>query len=180
MSAESLSQSYYKRSSSGFTLIELMAVVLMIGIMAAIAVPSYESYTRRAASSQAEQEILKLAEQLERHKGRNFNYRGFNANYLYMDNNRNIRSFVTSNQQIILPIGATGSSIRYNLYIRDATDGNPILTSTDAIGRAWAIKAVSTSPQNFTYLATSTGVRCKNKTAELVTYSACGTGKEDW
>ena len=66
---------------NGFTLIELMVVVVILAIIAAIALPSYSAYTRKAAVSQAEQEVQKIAEQLERHKSRNFSYKGFDPGY---------------------------------------------------------------------------------------------------
>jgi len=47
--------------NKGFTLIELMVVVLITGILSAIAIPNYRNYVIRGARSAAQTELLQLA-----------------------------------------------------------------------------------------------------------------------
>ena len=54
----------YKQS--GFTLIELMVVIAIIGIIAAIAMPSYNSYLKKSRRADAKIALTKMADAQER------------------------------------------------------------------------------------------------------------------
>lgn len=65
-----------KRLGSGFSLIELMIVVAIIGILAAIAYPSYQRYVENTRRSVAQAELMELAQWMERR---------YTASYTYLD-----------------------------------------------------------------------------------------------
>ena len=193
-------------NNKGFTLVELMVVVMIVAILAAIALPSYQQYGRRAAASAAQQEMLKMAEQLERHKGKNFSYKGFNAEYLYKDAGGTTASaYTATSSKLTIPLTATAGGIQYTLYLRDGSDPTILLDSSAALGQQWVILAEANSKvnygagcttcnslqdKNYSLLLSSTGIKCMTKdkliasealtVANLALAKPCGANSEEW
>lgn len=108
----------------GVTLLELMAVVVIIGIMASIAIPSYRNYVVRAQRTDATAALLRIAAAQEKH---------------YLQNNTYTNN-LTDAPSTGLGIGATSERGWYNLAVT-TTNGWPrdfTATATPVSGGAQA------------------------------------------
>lgn len=59
------------RQEQGFTLIELMITIVIIGILAAIAVPQYQDYVERAACEDGKSLLTQAGANMERQRAQN-------------------------------------------------------------------------------------------------------------
>lgn len=62
-----------KNAYQGFTLIELMIVVAIIGILASVALPAYGTYTARAQVAEA----MTIVDELKKNVTEHYKYKGF-------------------------------------------------------------------------------------------------------
>jgi type IV pilus assembly protein PilE len=73
----------HKSRQAGFTLVELIVAMLILATLAAIAIPSYNSYVLRSHRSEAKSALLDLASLEERYFSTNNNYTAVPSNLGY-------------------------------------------------------------------------------------------------
>ncbi|WP_019450695.1 pilin [Cupriavidus sp. BIS7] len=133
-----------RRAQKGFTLIELMIVVAIIGILAAIAIPQYQDYTRRARVSEG----LGLADPVKTAIGETFQTRGpISMATAIADNGANNIGYAfpgaTQNVTGIAVSAAGVITITYTAAAVGAA-GTLTLTPTSAAGGALDLSAAGT------------------------------------
>lgn len=108
-----------KTREQGFTLMEILIVVAIIGIIAAIALPSYQASVIRSNRAEAKSELLIVAADQERY---------FSNNNTYIDdalplNTPNVadRDRTTQNGFYVISVAACGGGAITNCFVATAT-----------------------------------------------------------
>ena len=111
--------------SQGFSLIELMIAVVIVGILAAIAIPMYSDYVTRSRRADGQATLMQVAQELERC------YTQFSK---YNDNNCSVvNSGVVSetSDQGFYGISASGGNLTESTFTLTATPQNEQADDTD-------------------------------------------------
>lgn len=110
-----------KRLSKGFTLIEMMIVVAIIGILAAIAYPSYDEYVKRGNRTEGQAFLNDVATRQERY---------FSQNNAYV-------TAIADITKLGLSSPARSTTTKYTLAVaKVAEDGGYTLTATNQFNDA--------------------------------------------
>jgi len=126
------------KRQSGFTLLELMIVVVVISILAAIAVPSYTQYVTRSRLTDAFSSLASAQSSAEQFWSNNRTYVGFNAAPGFPQNTSNFSYNLSNQTNSAYTITATGLKTLTGFVFTIDQNGNK---ATTAVPAGWTASA---------------------------------------
>jgi type IV pilus assembly protein PilA len=138
------------KSEKGFTLIELMIVVAIIGILAAVAIPNFLRYQAKSMQSEARVLLSGIYTSQTAYFAENNSYADWDADFSAYVTGTPVAGYVTINQIGFEPASAP----RYFQVLSTVFAANTFTTSTsanldsDASIDGWSVSEASRQPQN--------------------------------
>jgi type IV pilus assembly protein PilE len=126
------------KRQSGFTLLELMIVVVIISILAAIAVPSYNQYVIRSKLTDAFSALAGAQSSAEQFWSNNRTYVGFNAANGFPQNSTNFTYNLSNQTASTYTITASGQGTLSGFAFTIDQNGNK---ATTAVPSGWTASA---------------------------------------
>ncbi len=142
------------RSNKGFTLIELMITVAIIGILAAIALPSYTAYVQRGKITEAVAGLAGMKVKMEQ----------------YFQDNRTYVGACAAGTVAPLPSAGDAKYFTFSCPAANLTASTFVVQATGTAGGSMA---------GFTYTVNESNVRATTATAWGATSASCWVLKAD-
>jgi type IV pilus assembly protein PilE len=119
------------QNQHGFTLIEVMITVVIIGILAAIAVPQYADYVTRSRLVEAQSKLSDTRVRLEQFFGNNRTYVGFTCTQAAVGNeNFSISCTTQTANTFTITAAGTNKMAGFNFTLDDLNQRTSAITAT--------------------------------------------------
>ncbi|MDB5162804.1 MAG: hypothetical protein JWN28_411 [Candidatus Saccharibacteria bacterium] len=159
-----------KKISSGFTIVELLIVVVVIAILASITIIAFSGITQRAAQASLQASIKQAATLIDIYKVDNGTYpaslNALNSNQSLYGNTSNLWAYSSAAESYCISIGSSSSSATY--HISEANGIMSGLCAEHTVGMLSNETTTYPTRGGYTDVSSATAATPANNTAVLI------------